>query len=371
MSESRDEVRYRERQAALRELDLLADLDALLVTEPVNCRYLCGFSGSSACLLLTPSRSCFFTDGRYAEQSAEEVSAAEVTVVSGTLFEAIRDRLDEGMRVGFESERLTVAGAQRLREANHQVVWRPVAGAVERLRRTKDDAEIADIGKAVRIAEAALAEALSRPLPGRTELEVAGALEEHLRRYGSEGIAFEPIVASGARGALPHGRASRKVIAEGDLVTIDFGAVHFGYHSDLTRTYAVGAPHPRAMRWFEAVDAAIEAALAVIAPGRPCGEIDRAARRVIEEAGFGEYFVHNLGHGIGLEVHEEPRLARGATAVLEEGMVVTIEPGIYVPGEGGIRIEEDVVVTKKGAHLLSSVPRGLDAMNGRHDGNHR
>jgi len=358
---SSHEARYRARQEALWQLEELDGLDAFLVTEPVNCRYLSNFSGTSGHLLLTPTRATLHTDGRYALQSSEEVAAAEVVIVTGGLVEGIGDRLTDGMRVGFESDRLTVAAAQRLREAHHQVSWRPVESAVEQLRKSKDDSEIADITKAVKIAESALAEALSGPVSGRTELELAGSVEECLRRFGSVGIAFEPIVASGIRGALPHARPSQRAIRSGELLTIDIGSVHLGYHADLTRTYAVGDPPTECREWFSVIEVAIGEAMDAMAPGRPCGEIDHAARRAIEDAGYGEYFVHNLGHGLGLEVHEEPRLARGNTDVLEAGMVVTVEPGIYVPGVGGIRIEEDVVITARGAELLSSAPRELDA----------
>jgi Xaa-Pro aminopeptidase len=356
------EARFRARQKALWGLEQLEGLDAFLVAEPANCRYLSNFSGTSAHLLLTPALAYLHTDGRYALQSAEEVAAAEVVILTVGLAEGLGDRLADGMRVGFESNRLTVAAAQRLRETHHQVTWKPVESAVEQLRKSKDDSEIADITKAVKIAESALAEAVSGSLRGKTELELAGSIEECLRRFGSEGVAFEPIVASGTRGALPHAQPSHKVIGEDELVTIDIGSVHLGYHADLTRTYVTGEPPPESRDWFTAIEAAIEAAMDAMAPGRPCGEIDRAARRVIEEAGYGEYFVHNLGHGLGLEVHEEPRLARDNTDVLEVGMVVTIEPGIYVPGVGGMRIEEDVVFTAKGAQLLSSAPRELDSL---------
>ncbi len=358
---SSSEAGFRARQEALWRVEELEGLDAFLVTEPTNCRYLSNFSGTSAHLLLTPNQTYLYTDGRYALQSTDEVNAAEVTILKGGFAEGIGDRLADGMRVGFEADRLTVAAAQRLRETHHQVSWRPVESAVEQLRQSKDDSEIADITKAVKIAESALAQAVSEPLAGMTELELAGSIEECLRRFGSDGIAFEPIVASGIRGALPHARPSPKVIGEGELVTIDIGSVHLGYHADLTRTYAVGDPPTESRNWFATIEAAIDAAMDAMAPGRPCGEIDRAARSVIEEAGYGEYFVHNLGHGLGLEVHEVPRLARSNTDVLEAGMVVTVEPGIYVPGVGGMRIEEDVVITDKGTQLLSSAPRELDS----------
>lgn len=363
MIEARSESTIQKRQTALWQQEELEDLDGLLITAPANCRYLCGFSGSNANLFLTRSESFLLTDGRYARQSAREVAGATVRIVTGTLAEELKKVLDGGLLVGFESEQMTVAAAQRLREANHMVSWRPIGQPVERLRRVKEPEEISRIAEAVRIAESALEETINGLEPGRSELEVAGLLEMHLRMKGSEGSAFEPIVASGIRGSMPHGRASTRAIEEGDLVTIDFGAICEGYHSDLTRTYAVGEPDPRTLVWFEAVNAAIDAALEAARPGRPCSELDAVAREKIDEAGLGEYFVHNLGHGIGLEVHEDPRLSPKSTHSLAEGMVVAIEPGVYVPDLGGIRIEENVVITAEGAHLLSTAPRGIETVN--------
>jgi len=352
---------YHHRQQQLWDFDELSELDAFLITEPVHHRYLCGFSGSSAYLLLTREEAHLYTDGRYETQAAIEVRDSTVHIVQDVLTEAVRERLPEGRRVGFEAERCTVGSSQRLREANHLVTWRPVGPVLELMRRRKDEGEKESIARAIGIAEDALAEIARRIAPGQTEREVSGMLEERLRVGGSERLAFEPIVASGERGALPHGRATDRVLREGELVTLDFGAVYGGYHADITRTWALGDGPPEAERWQEAVDAAINAALEVAAPGRACREVDAAARSVIESHGFGQFFVHNLGHGLGLEVHEEPRLGPKSTDILEEGMVVTIEPGIYVPGVGGLRIEEDVVIERAGAHLLTSTPRGLHA----------
>ncbi|MFC1543990.1 M24 family metallopeptidase [Gemmatimonadota bacterium] len=352
---------YQHRQQQLWDFDELSELDALLITEPVHHRYLCGFSGSSAYLLVTREGAHLYTDGRYEGQAALEVRESSVHIVQDALTEAVRERLSEGSRVGFEAERLTVAASQRLREANHLVTWRPVGPVLELMRRRKDEGEQESIARAIEIAEGALAEIAARIAPGQTEREISGMLEERLRTGGSERLAFEPIVASGDRGALPHGRATDRVLQKGEMVTLDFGAVYEGYHADITRTWALGKGPPEADSWHEAVDAAINAALEAAAPGRPCREVDGAARSVIESHGFGAFFVHNLGHGLGLEVHEEPRLGRRSTDILEEGMVVTIEPGIYVPGVGGLRIEENVVIERAGAHLLTSAPRGLRA----------
>ena len=347
------------RKAALWELPQLESLDAYLVTEPVHHRYLCGFSGSNAALLITPDSSHFFTDGRYSEQCRDEVSDAEIEIIEGPLRLALKGLLNAGQRVGIESGRLRVAEAEGLSSSFPQVEWNPVEGAIEQLRLSKDAGEIADIRKAADIAVSVMMEVAAKMEPGLTELAIAGAIEESLRRHGSEGSAFEPIVASGIRGAMPHGRASGKEISDGECVTIDFGAIWGGYHSDLTRTFAIGEADNDFLEWQVILDEAIEAALLMVEPGMSCRDLDAASRGVIDEAGLGDYFVHNLGHGIGLEVHEGPHVTRTTEDILTEGMVFTIEPGIYVPGRGGIRIEENVAVTVEGAVLLTGASRSL------------
>lgn len=350
---------YNGRRAALLESPELENLDAFLVSCQVHNRYLCGFSGSSALLLLTPTRAHFFTDGRYHEQSMEEVHEAEIHIVQGPLRNALGDVLGPWSTIGFEANRVTVEEADLLSSACPRVSWEPVSGAVERLRMVKDEMEAAALQKAADIACAVLEEIAGGLKPGSTELEIAGIVEESLRRNGSEGSAFEPIVVSGLRGAKPHGLASVKEIEEGDCVTIDFGAISEGYNSDITRTFAVGEVDRVFEEWQEILDAAIDAALAVAELSCPCQEVDRAARGVIDEAGLGDYFVHNLGHGLGLEVHEGPHISRNSSDSLAEGMTFTIEPGIYVPGQGGMRIEEDVLLTADGTRLLTHFSRSL------------
>jgi Xaa-Pro aminopeptidase len=350
---------YSRRKAALWALPQLTNLDAFLVTDSVHHRYLCGFSGSNANLLVTHDSSHFFTDGRYGQQSSEEVKDAEIEIVEGPLRPALKGFLSAAQKVGIESGRLTVAEADALTISFPQVEWNPVEGAIEQLRLSKDGEEIACIRKASEIAVSVMVEVSAKLEPGLTELAVAGAVEESLRRHGSEGSAFEPIVASGIRGAMPHGRASGKEICEGECVTIDFGAIWNGYHSDITRSCAIGEPDPVFLQWQEILDEAIEAALALVKPGIACKDLDAASRGVIDEAGLGDYFVHNLGHGIGLEVHESPHVTKTSEYVLIEGMVFTIEPGIYVPGKGGMRIEENVAVGAHGAQLLTVASRSL------------
>jgi Xaa-Pro aminopeptidase len=337
----------------------LGDLDAFLVTTPVHLRYLCGFSGSSGCLLLTRDHARLITDGRYAAQSEREVAGAEVHIARAPLPELLAPRLDGTQRIGFESTRLSWAEAEGLRNAPGAREWVGVEGALERLRAVKDTSEIAVIERVCRLADGVMRALVTSLQPGLSERSLTGRLEGLLREAGSEAFAFEPIVVSGERGALPHGRSSERPIAEGELVTIDFGAVLEGYHADLTRTVAVGEVGEEPRRWHATVERAVEAALALAGPGHRAHELDTAARTAIDEAGLGAYFVHHLGHGLGLEVHEEPRLAPNSDQTLVEGMVVTIEPGVYLPGRGGVRIEEDVVITSEGHRVLTPLPRSL------------
>lgn len=355
---------YLQRRSALWSVPELEDLDVFLVSAPVSIRYLCGFSGSTALLFLTREETLFFTDGRYSEQSAAEVRKAEIHIVQGPLRDALKEHVEPRTRVGFDAGRMTVTEARLFEVTYPGVLWKPVEGALERLRMVKDPFEIAALQNAADIACDVLREVAAILEPGLTELQVAGRLEESLRRNGSEGSAFEPIVVSGLNGSMPHGRATPKAIEAGECVTIDFGAIWNGYNSDITRAFALPPVDDEVRQWHTVIDAAIEAALSASEPGCSCKDLDAAARGVIDEAGLGEYFVHNLGHGLGLEVHEGPHLSRNSAESLAEGMVFTIEPGIYVPGRGGIRIEEDVVMTGDGPTLLTHFSRSLDITGG-------
>jgi len=337
----------------------LEGLDAFLVTAPIHHRYLCGFSGSSAHLVLTKDGSRFLTDGRYAEQSAHEVRETDIVIADGPLRDSLGGHLKSWWKVGFEAGWLTIVELKLLEKSCPGITWVPVTDCMERLRAVKDEHEIASLRGAAIIACQVLRHVASGVEPGQSEREIAGELEGNLRKAGSEGSAFEPIVVSGAGSSRPHGKASDRVIEEGECLTIDFGAILNGYHSDLTRTFVIGTPNDEYLEWQEVLDRAIEATLAALEPGIPCQELDRVARAVIDSAGFGEYFVHNLGHGIGLEVHEAPHLSRASAGSLAVGMVFTIEPGIYVPGHGGMRIEEDVLMTENGPELLTRFTRSL------------
>ncbi len=342
-------------------------LDGLLVSALPNVRYLTGFSGSNALVLVTPADCLLLTDFRYATQVKTEI-AREVRVVieASSLWTRLWQELQAlaGTKVlAFESAHVTHQDAARFLDASSdgsRWLWRPAINLVEVLREVKDAEELDRIRRAVRIAEGALAATLPQVHVGMTELAVAGILEKELRRAGSEGFPFETIIAAGARSALPHARASTNVIARGDLLLIDFGAIHAGYCSDLTRTVVVGAPPTeKQLEVHTAVREANGSASALVRAGMRGRDADALARDYIQRLGYGDAFGHSLGHGIGLEVHESPRVAKSAETPLPAGSVVTIEPGIYLEGWGGVRIEDDVVLTSEGPHVLSSFDRTL------------
>ncbi len=344
-----------ERQAALRRRLTELGLDALLIGHVPNIRYLSGFTGSSGMLLVNHARTVLLTDSRYATQAPGETQgAAEVQVESKNLWERVK-RLVSGpvrVRCGFEQERITVRDAERMAgwDSGEPV---PTTGLVEALREVKDDDEVAALHGAAELAHAALAEVLPSVRPGETERELAARLEGALRRRGSEWHPFPTIVASGPRSALPHARAGDRAIRSGDLLLLDFGAQLSGYCADLTRTVVVGRADERQREVYAVVAEAQRMARDGIRPGMAGREADALARTVIAERGFGEAFGHSLGHGLGLEVHETPRLATTVEDPLPAGCVVTIEPGIYLEGWGGVRLEDDVQVLPEGARCLT------------------
>lgn len=358
---------FADRLARLRASLVHSQLDALLVTALPNIRYLTGFSGSNALVLVTADEALLLTDFRYATQVKLEV-APEVRVVieQMSLWTRLWKELKQRPRVqvvAFETAHVTHQDAARFVVDGSEGAawkWRPALNLVEVLRETKDDSEIAHIRTAVEIAEHALARTLPQVRAGMTELAVAGILEYEMRLAGSERTAFETIVAAGARSALPHARASAQVIATGDLLLFDFGATSGGYVSDITRTFIVGrAPDARQQEIHDVVREANGSASAAVRAGMRGRDADALARDYIERRGFGAAFGHSTGHGIGLEIHEAPRLAKTAEAPLPPGSVVTIEPGIYVEGWGGVRIEDDVLVSTEGAVVLTGFERGL------------
>ena len=354
-----------QRLAALRTSLEASGLDGLLVTALPNIRYLTGFSGSSALLVVTPSEAVFLTDFRYATQAPEEVGdAAHVVIDGSSLWKRLWEILPEleVESLAFESAHNTQADTQRLFDAakgGGKWEWRPSVNLVETLREQKDQSEIDAITAAVSVAEIALERTIAQVEVGQTELEIAGILECELRAAGSESHPFEVIVASGPRSALPHARASERIIRPDEFLLIEFGAVVRGYCSDITRTFAVASASPEMQEIHDIVREANASASGGVRAGMRGRDADALARGYIQRRGWGEAFGHSLGHGIGLEVHEAPRLAKTADAPLPQGAVVTIEPGIYRPGWGGVRIEDDVLLTREGPQVLTAFSRDL------------
>ncbi|HLW48940.1 MAG TPA: Xaa-Pro peptidase family protein [bacterium] len=349
-----------------------ASVDALLIVRPENRRHVTGFTGSAGLVLITHDAALLAVDFRYYEQAATEAPAFRVirggTDPAGALADGLKAAPSSGAdprpgRIGFESEFLPYAQTERLRErfAPAQLVPLP---DVDRIRWVKDEVEIATVARAAEIADAGFVRLLEVLRPGLTEREAALELEIAVRRAGGERLAFDTVLASGPRGALPHGRATDRVMERGEFVTVDFGAVYDGYVSDCTRTVALGAAGARQREVYDAVLAAQLRALEAVRPGVACRDVDAAGRAVIAAAGFGEAFGHAMGHGIGLDVHEGPPVSPRSDAVLEPGMIVTIEPGVYVPGWGGVRIEDAVVVTEAGARVLGRLPKDLLVVGG-------
>ncbi|MEP6620080.1 MAG: Xaa-Pro peptidase family protein [bacterium] len=340
-----------------------AHVDGLLLTGLPNIRYLTGFSGSSALLIVTQRDVVLITDFRYQTQVADEVGdIARVVIEASSLWAGLWQQLSALPNIkvlGFETAHIPHRDFQRLVEAGSRWQWRPTSDLVESLRERKDAGEVALITDAAGVATRALARTIDEVRAGLSELEVAGILEKALRDEGSEGFPFPSIVASGPRSALPHARSSSRRIAAGDFLLMDFGAEVGGYCSDVTRTIVIGKADDEHREVYDVVRVANERAARGIRSGMTGRDADAIARQYIERAGFGDLFGHSLGHGIGLEVHESPRLARTAEATLPEGAVVTIEPGVYRPGWGGVRIEDDVVLGANGPQILTHFPREL------------
>ncbi len=337
-------------------------LDSALITHLPNIRYLCGFTGSNGLLLSIRGRRTFFTDGRYTEQAAQEVQGARVVIAKGSLVKEATKTLASAKisKIGFEADRLSVTAYEALRNLlPKSIKLVPTAGVVDRIRMVKDEQELALIHEAVVLGADLLTPAIETIRPGVRESEVAAEIEYAARRWGAEAMSFETIVAAGARSALPHGRASNALIPKRGFVILDLGVILHGYCSDMTRTVHVGAVPRRSRDIYQAVLEAQEAAVEAVAPGVTTGEVDHAARSVLKKAGLDRYFIHSTGHGVGLEIHEQPRIARGQTDVLKPGMVITIEPGVYLPGQGGVRIEDMVVVTGRGHQVLTPATKEL------------
>ncbi len=351
---------YAQRVDLLRKGLAAEKVETLLVTHLPNIFYLCGFTGDSGALLVDERRVTLFTDGRFTGQARQELPVgARLVICRAPLINSIGKKLAmKTVRVGFEIAHVMVAHMSALRRAaGAKPCWVGLNRAVEGLRAIKDPEEIARLRRAGVLASGVLTSVLPLLKPGVREFEIAAEIEYRMRTSGAEGPAFKTIVAFGARSALPHARATGKRLRKNELVVLDLGAILAGYCSDLTRTVYVGKAPPRIRKWYEAVRQAQSAAIAATRLGASGEDVDGAARNVLASAGLEKLFVHSTGHGLGLEVHEEPRLARGQKRILQAGNVVTIEPGVYLEGVGGIRIEDDLALHADRAEILTNAPR--------------
>jgi Xaa-Pro aminopeptidase len=349
----------------LRERFDAAEIDALLVTKRENVRYLSGFTGSAGVLLVTRAGALFVTDGRYTERSKEELGAAgvdaaiEIGLTASKQNELLLGAVDKGARLGLEDQTVTWAQQRDYAAAFAGVELIPAGAIVEALRRVKDAGEIDRIRRACAIADDAFAALLPRLAEGLTEQQFALELEFAMRERGASGNSFDPIIASGPNGAKPHHMPSDRVIERNEMVVCDFGCIVEGYCSDMTRTVSVGDPGPDARRVYDVVLASQQAGRALVAAEVACSDVDKASRDVIADAGWADAFSHSTGHGVGLEIHEAPRVSSIASDTLLVGDVVTVEPGVYLPGIGGVRIEDTVVVGATGAEPLTLTPKDL------------
>jgi len=354
------------RRERTRQLLRHEQLDALLVTSPHNVTYLTGFTGDSTVLIQTAERDLLVSDSRYVEQLAEESAGipTHIRPASQKLPEAVGEVLGKlnVTDVGFESHVTTVAELDLWKNLAPGVEWKPSTERIERLRQVKDEQELALIREAINLAEGALRVVRSHFQPDLSEREIGALLEYHVRRMGGEGLAFSPIVGVGPRAALPHAPLTGARLGEGEMVLIDWGATGRLYKSDLTRVMATRRITPKLAEVYAVVARAQAAAIAAIRPGAVGRDIDAIARGIIADAGYSEFFGHGLGHGFGLQIHEAPSLRPGSDSVMEPGMVVTVEPGIYLPGWGGVRIEDDILVTPDGHEVMTHWTRDLTSL---------
>ncbi len=354
----------RQRIAALRQRLLTSGCDAFVSLAPPINQYLCGFRGTTSAVIVTAGDAMFLCDFRYTEQAAEQVKGISIEEMKGALPTRVSERLAELNcgRVAFDPAYMTVAELEAVQK-QFTGELKPVADVMTPLRMVKDDVEIGKVHAAQTFAEGVLSDILKELKPGITERQVAARFEYEYKKRGASGASFDTIVLFGPRSSLPHGQASDRALSSGDIVLLDFGCRLDGYCSDLTRTYAFGNMPGQ---WFEEVYrltlAAQNKALEAIRPGMRGRDVDTVARSVIESGGYGPHFGHGLGHGVGIEIHEPPRLNPESDTVLEPGMVVTVEPGIYLPGRGGVRIEDLVVVSETGCNNLTAAPKELKVL---------
>lgn len=353
------------RLRALRASMAQEGVEALLVTHLPDVRWLCGFTGSNAALAVTDKKAVLFTDGRYTVQAREETRGARVKIAKKSALDEACALLGSLAKRGWcDPEQITFAAFARLQSVMTKMFGRSFFSPLKRslvseLRMVKDAEELRLMEKAAALGDRAFDAVLPHIASGVPETQIAAHLEFFVRSMGAEGMSFETIVASGERSALPHGRATERKTPRNGFITLDFGVMLKGYCSDMTRTVSVGRLSREERSAYEAVLEAQQAGVAAVKPGATCGEVDEAARAVLRKAGLGKYFTHSTGHGVGLEIHEAPRLAAGQTLELKPGMVVTVEPGVYLAGKFGIRIEDMVAVTQRGNKVLTKSTTAL------------
>lgn len=337
-------------------------VDDMLITHLTHVRYFSGFSGSNGALLVSKDRTArIATDGRYVTQISEEVPDIDAVITHNVATDLLKETRD-GHRVGFEADYVSVAQLEALQAACPDgVALVPVKGAIEDIRLIKDYSELERLREAAALATKALEELLEADgvAIGRTEREIAADLEYRMRLLGAERPSFDTIVASGANSAKPHHGAGDRVLRSGDLVTIDFGMHRLGYNSDMTRTFAVGSPSEQLREIYEVTRSAQEAGVNVAVQGAKLVDVDATVRKIIQDAGYGEFFVHSTGHGVGLDVHESPYASTRGEGTLSAGMTLTIEPGIYLPGVGGVRIEDTLIITEGSPEIITQFPKDL------------
>ncbi|GAA0115927.1 M24 family metallopeptidase [Clostridium senegalense] len=351
---------YTKRLETLRKTMSENGLDGVLLQGDINRNYMSGFKGDESYSIITKDRAIFITDFRFTEQANQQVENYEIHEYQRP-FETFLDKMVKELNIkklGFEENVLTFDLYESYKNAvNCELI--PLNGMVEKLRLIKSKDEIEAIKKAQQIADSAFEHMLEFIKPGMTEKEIGLELEFYMRKLGASGLSFPSIVASGVRSSLPHGTATEKVVERGDFLTLDFGAVYDGYCSDMTRTIVIGEPNDKMKEIYNIVLNAQEAALKAVKPGMSCFDLDKIARDIIKDAGYGEYFGHGLGHGVGRLIHEAPMVSFRSNEVLEPGMVITDEPGIYIPNFGGVRIEDLILVTEDGCEVLSKSPKNL------------
>ena len=342
-----------------RVLEIMAreQIDCVIIKDVTTIRYLTGFSGDSSLLYMDRKKGVLITDGRYTEQAKNEVKFFQVLEYTGSIWAAAAELAKGANVIGFDGGCYTYSDYMELKELTGEVYMQSID--LSGIRMIKDKKELDMLLKAASIADEAFIKLLDDIKPGRTERSLAGRLEYYMRALGSEKTSFDTIVASGARSALPHGMASDKVVEIGDFITFDFGAVYQGYHSDMTRTVVLGMATPWHKEIYTVVEEAQRKGVKAAKVGMTGRELDAIVRDAIAQTGYGDYFVHGLGHGVGLEIHEMPNINKKGNIKLETGMIFTIEPGIYIPGKGGVRIEDTVVLTDEGAQPLNGVKKQL------------